>query len=170
LEGLGGLGCVVRSSSLTLLTSDVVVVLRIVVICLVLIVVYLDTEIIIAVKPEIVIIGLPKVSNCITMKLYAYIVSCLSSVLDVGVVVVTANTFICVVQAVLRIDRVKRLVACKGMLARDAVMTTTKILTIEDDTLIGHVVDCSGGYGCDIYGYGTVKWDTVICLRRAVSF
>lgn len=94
-----GLGGVIGSDALALLTGHVVVVLRIVVVYLVLDLFFWDTKIFIAIELEVAIIGLFQVSDIRMSKLYTYIVSCLSSVLDV-VVVLTTSTADCVVQVV----------------------------------------------------------------------
>jgi hypothetical protein len=101
-----GLGGVVGSDTLALLTDNVVVVLGVVVINLVFILIFLDTEIVVAVKLEVVIVGLPNISDSLLIQLYAYIVSCLSSVLDVVVIVITTSIVVRVGRAVLKTDRV----------------------------------------------------------------
>ena len=97
-----GLGGVIGSDALALLTGHVVVVLGIVVVYLYLylVLVFRDAEILIAIELEVAVIGLFEVSGFLMINSYTYIVSCLSSVLDV-VVVLTTSTADCVVQVVL---------------------------------------------------------------------
>lgn len=156
-----GLGDVVGSDALALLTGRVVVVLGIVVVYVVLVLVFMDTEIFIAVELEVAIIGLPKVSDFLKVKLYTYIVSCLSSILNV-VVVLTTRTTVRVIQVVLNGLRVVRLVAYNCLLEGHAGRPSTKVLTVEIEGVISHVADYSGGSGGDVYSVGTVKGDTVI--------
>ena len=94
-----GLRGVIGSDALALLTGRVVIVLRIVFIYLFLDLFFWDTKILIAIELEVAIIGLFQVSDIRMSKLYTYIVSCLSSVLDI-VVVLTTSTADCVVQVV----------------------------------------------------------------------
>jgi hypothetical protein len=136
-----GLGGVVGSDTLALLTDDVVVVLGVVVIYLVFVLIFLDTEIVVAVKLEVVIVGLPNVSDSLLIQLYAYIVSCLSSVPDVVVIVTTTSIVVRVGRAVLKTNRVERLVACKVMLEGHIGKATTTVRTIEDEGFISHVAD-----------------------------
>jgi hypothetical protein len=110
-----------------------------------------DTKIVEAVELEVTVIGLSEISYSLMVKFFAYIVSCLGSVV---------NEVIIVAQVFLKIAVAKRLVAYNIASIRGVDKANTKVLTVEDQSLVSHVVGCSARYGRDMYSIGTVKWDT----------
>jgi hypothetical protein len=136
-----------RSGALALLTSFVVVVVWIVVVCLMLIIVLRDTEIVKAVKLEVAVVGLSEVNYNSIAELCTYIVIRLGSVKKVVVII----------QVFLKIGLAKRLIAYKVVSVIEVGKAHTKVLTIEYESLIRHVVDCGGGDGGDMYSVGTVQ-------------
>ena len=149
MEGRGSLGGTIKPGALALLTGDVVVIFWIVVICLILILG--DTKIVEAVELEVTVVGLSEISYNLMVKFFAYIVSCLGSVV---------NEVIIVAQVFLKIAVAKRLVAYNIASVRGVDKANTKVLTVEDQSLVSHVVGCSARYGRDMYSIGAVKWNT----------
>jgi hypothetical protein len=68
-----------------------------------------------------------------------------------------------VVHVVLEVELVERLVACKNVLVKVADEPITYKLTVENESVISHVVDCRGGSGEGCVCLANVKGSPVDC-------
>jgi hypothetical protein len=96
--------------------------------------------------------------------MYTYIISRSGSIVH-ELVLLTISVEVLVVHVVLEAELVERLVAYNGVLVDCRAGRATDKLTVENESVISHVVDCSGGGGDGCVCVADVKGGTVDCSQ-----